>query len=890
MKEIIPPQLAHRFLRWFCPPELFEGIEGDLLEEFENDLKERGITKARRRFVFNTINFFRPSIILRNKFRFSLMQNHMIGNYFKVAARNIAKRKMYSFINAFGLSIGIAFCVLIYLYIQDERSFDQFHKNKNLIYRLEGKSYDTWQHKSADPYERSAYLMKPLKQAVKDELPEVVYATHYNPGHDGVVKHEDKIFSEKEITYVDADFFKMFSFPILAGNQEKLFKGKLEVAITPAIAKKYFGEDSPLGKSLSIDVVGEKEFIVTAIIEPAPANSSIKYEILLPAENSPYYENNMKQWGNFNTPTFVQLVPNTDLIKFKSNLDKVLQKFMGEKLEKWRKESAEPVPAEAKMLELEFTQLPEWHLKKEISWERVSDPQYSLILGGIAVLILLIASINYVSLALTTSASRRTEVGIRKAAGAQRQQLVWQFSIESIALALISMVIGIGLVFLFLSSFNQFTSKAIEISVQNIFPVLAVSLSLTVLIGLIAGSYPSLFLSSFRPALVLKGTFTSKVQAGFTRPLVVLQFALSAFLIMSSLIMYRQMKFVTTKDLGYSKEQIIVLPTQMGYDIQSDKAVERFRARLQQEPFVLSVGGTGMSFARGYSRYGYKIKGEQKSAYVYPIDPYYLPTLGATISMGRNFDPSIASDTTAIIVNEALVRDMKWTDPLSEHLNYQEDTVGIGAKVIGVVKDYHFLSLEQSIEPMFLSMNKKDVGHLTTMLIKITPGDVPDKVEKLHEVWKELAPDRPFDYSFLDEDVNKQYQSYQRWMSIMGLATGFAILISCLGLFGLSGVNAVNRTKEMGIRKVMGADVKNIFFLLNKQFIWLALIAFALAAPLSFYIMNTWWLKDFQFKIIIGWELFAMSMLAGLLVALITVSYHAIKTASVNPAETLKYE
>jgi putative ABC transport system permease protein len=223
-------------------------------------------------------------------------------------------------------------------------------------------------------------------------------------------------------------------------------------------------------------------------------------------------------------------------------------------------------------------------------------------------------------------------------------------------------------------------------------------------------------------------------------------------------------------------------------------------------------------------------------------------------------------------------------------LNYQEDTVGIGAKVIGVVKDYHFLSLEQSIEPMFLSMNKKDVGHLTTMLIKITPGDVPDKVEKLHEVWKELAPDRPFDYSFLDEDVNKQYQSYQRWMSIMGLATGFAILISCLGLFGLSGVNAVNRTKEMGIRKVMGADVKNIFFLLNKQFIWLALIAFALAAPLSFYIMNTWWLKDFQFKIIIGWELFAMSMLAGLLVALITVSYHAIKTASVNPAETLKYE
>jgi putative ABC transport system permease protein len=407
---------------------------------------------------------------------------------------------------------------------------------------------------------------------------------------------------------------------------------------------------------------------------------------------------------------------------------------------------------------------------------------------------------------------------------------------------------------------------------------------------MIAGSYPSLFLSNFRPALVLKGVFTSKVQAGFTKPLVVLQFALSAFLIMSSLIMYRQMKFVTTKDLGYNKEQLLVIPTQAGYNSQSDKAVERFRSRLQQESFVVSVGGTGLSFARGYSRYGYKIKGEQKYSYVYTVDPSYLSTLGATLVMGRNFDPKIASDTTAIIVNEALVKDMEWTDPLNEHLNYQEDTVHLGAKVIGVVKDYHFLSLEKKIEPMFMSMNKRDAGYLTTMLVKITPGDVPEKVKNLHAIWKELAPDKPFDYSFLDEDVAKQYKSYEQWMSIMGLSTGFAILISCLGLFGLSGINAVNRTKEMGIRKVMGADVKNIFYLLNKQFVLLAFIAFALAAPVSYYVMNEWWLTDFQFKISVGWELFAASMLAGLLVALITVSYHAIKTASVNPADTLKYE
>jgi len=301
------------------------------------------------------------------------------------------------------------------------------------------------------------------------------------------------------------------------------------------------------------------------------------------------------------------------------------------------------------------------------------------------------------------------------------------------------------------------------------------------------------------------------------------------------------------------------------------------------------VAGTTSSFNRGYSRYGYKIKGEQKSAWVYGIDPFYLPTLGVQFVQGRNFDEQIASDTSVVIVNEALVRDMKWTDPLNEYLNWQEDTVGLGSRVIGVVKDYHFRSLEQEIEPMFMSMDKKNVGYLTDIVIKISPDDIPGSIEKIHKAWNDVSPDKPFDYTFLDEDVAKQYQSYQRWMSIMGLATGFAILISCLGLFGLAGINAVNRTREIGIRKVMGADLQSIFVLLNRQYVWLSLIAFALAAPLSYYVMAKW-LDDFKFKVPIGWELFAVSMISGLLIALMTVSYHAIRVSLVNPAETLKYE
>jgi putative ABC transport system permease protein len=368
-----------------------------------------------------------------------------------------------------------------------------------------------------------------------------------------------------------------------------------------------------------------------------------------------------------------------------------------------------------------------------------------------------------------------------------------------------------------------------------------------------------------------------------------LQFALSAFLIISSIVMYRQMNFIATKDLGYNNEQIMVIDTHAGWNMEADRSVQHFRERAQQETLIESVTGTSTSFSHGYSRYGYKIKDEQKSAYVYAVDPYYIPTMKIELVQGRNFDLAIPSDSMGVIVNESLVRDMKWTDPLNEYLNWREDSVGLGSPVIGVVKDYHFLSLEQSYEPMFLSMNKSSVGYLTTMLVKVSSQDLPASVEKVKSIWKELNPNKPFDYSFLDEDVEKQYASYQRWMSIMGLATAFAILISCLGLFGLSGINAVNRTKEIGIRKVMGAELSNIFLLLNRQYIGLSLVAYSIAIPISWYAMNKW-LSDFQFKITMGWELFLISMLAGLSIALLTVSYHAIKAAFINPAETLKYE
>lgn len=881
-----PPRWAIDFLEWFCPDPLFECILGDLLEQFDADLEVHGGRIARRQFVWNVFRFFRPGIVLRNKFKLKIINTIMLSGYFKVAMRNIQKRKLYSFINAFGLSIGIAFCTLIWLFIQDEHSFDKFHANKDQIYRLEEKSYDRWMVEGEDPYRRSAYLQTGLREVLKDEVPEVQLATRYNSGARGIVRYGDKIFTER-LTYVDDDFFRMFSFPLIKGNADKLFEHKQEVVLTPAMVEKYFGDEDPVGKVIEIDVNGANTYTVTGVISEAPANSSLSYQILIPQQNRPYYERNLDKWGNYSTPTFVQLAEGTTPQQFSASLDRIIDKYMAENLKQWREESN--IPADVKVLTIEFTNLADIHLYKEVSWEKVSDPQYSLILGGIAVLILLIACINYISLALTTSAARRTEVGIRKAVGAQKGQLVYQFGFESQVLAFMSMFIGIGLVILFLPSFNEFTNKQIALTSTNLPEVMAVSFGVTLVVGLLAGSYPALFLSSFKPVQVLRGHFTSRVKAGFTRPLVVLQFALSAFLVISSVIMYRQMHYVTTKDLGFNQEQILAVPTQTGWNEEANQMVARFRNRMEQEPVVTAVAGTSSSFNQGWSRYGYKIEGEQKASYVYAVDPYYIPALEIKLVEGRNFDENIPSDSNAVIINEALARDMGWEQPLEEHLNWREDTVGAGAKVIGVVEDYHFLSLERAIEPMFLTMDKENAGYLTTMMVKISSDDIPAAIEKVEAAWKELAPDKPFDYSFVDEDVARQYASYERWMNIMGLSTGFAILISCLGLFGLAGINAMNRTKEIGIRKVMGAELMNIFVLLNRQYIWLAFIAFVLAAPLSWYVMEQW-LSDFQFAIEIGWGLFALSMAAGLLIALFTVSYHAIKAATASPAETLKYE
>jgi len=811
----------------------------------------------------------------------------MVKNYFKIALRSFRKNKLYTAINVTGLSIGIAFCTLIYLYIDDERSFDQFQANKDLIYRINKIEYlgpeSDLRKKLKDDAIRSPYLSAALAPTILEEIPEVNLATRYVFGA-GIFQYQDKIFSEK-VKYVDADFFKMFSFKVLKGNKEKLFSTKEEIVITESLARKYFDDNDPIGKIINTNIFNEEKIAkVTGVIEDPPANSSLDFTALIPTESRPFYEQNFKNWRSFSFPTFIQLHENANFESFCSNLSIFNEKYFAKSIESWRER--QNLSEDTKAFVLGTTNLNDLHLEKRVNWHKVSNPLFSYILAGIGLLIFVIACINYISLSLTSFKARKIEVGIRKSVGANSRQIFNQFTMESQLLAFFSMLLGTALIFLLIPYFNEFTGKEIYLSLNTFIRPFVMLVTISVLVGFLAGVYPSLLLSRFKPVFVLKGK-SSKLKSGFTRTLVVLQFSLSAFMILSSVIMYRQMNYVTTKDLGYNQEQIVVVPTNTGWSDEGEQLVNQIRNVLISDPNFISISGTSSSFSRGWSNYGYTINGQQRSAYVYRVDPEYANTLNLTFLQGRNFDFDRPNDVhNSVVVNEALVKDMGWEDPLSERFDWKQDSVGLA--VIGVVKDYNFRSLEQEIEPMFLHINPED-GKITDMQVKVSPNNIPEALKKLQNTWKEIAGAKPFDYSFLDEDVALQYESYSKWMNIMSLSTFFAILIACLGLFGLAGINAVNQTKEIGIRKVLGANLSNILYLMNKQFVFLAIIAFTVATPVSWWIMSKW-LADFQYAITIGWELYVVAMFSGLVVALTTVSYHSMKAATVNPAETLKYE
>ena len=818
----------------------------------------------------------------------------MLKNYLKIAFRNLRRQKLFGLINISGLALGISCCLLIYLFVQHEWSYDEFHEKADRIYRVENVDYSTVEASQAGSsifdtrapagVDKFAFLPLPMGPALKERYPEIKEIVRYDEGT-ALLRNGNKVF-EESVNFVEPSFFDVFSFRLLRGNSEKALEDKQSVVLTPGIAEKYFDDENPVGKQLQIKIRDEEQpFTVTGIAEVPPQNSSIRYSVLIPVYNKAFYDYNIDRWNSFNTGLFLELEPGSNARLLQQKLNVFYTNRYKDSIERSR--SANDLPDDAKVSELQITPITDIHLDASVPWPGVSNPLYTYILSGIAVLILLIACVNYITLALARSSRRAREVGIRKAAGANRVQVAMQFFGETQMVAFIAMIAGLGLAELFLPVFNDLSGTSFTINYLDNYGFISVLLGITVLTGLLAGGYPAFLLAGFNPVEVLKSNLNVSLRPRFTRLLSVFQYSLSAFLIVSSVIMYRQLEYISSKDLGYSEDQVMVIPTHTGWNEEGTTLMERFRNEVSGMPGVTDVSGMAPPFTQGSNQYGFTIQDENKNAYIYYVDEHFIPTMGMELVAGRNFSEERPADITgSIIVNQALVESMGWENPIGQQLPWKEGDES--SVVIGVVKDFHFQSLEAPIRPMLLHM---DPGHggVNGILVKIRQGEIAETLPKLEEAWKEVAGFTPFDYWFMDDAVALQYASHKRWMKIMGYSTLFALLIACMGLFGLAGITTVNKTKEIGIRKVLGAGIKQILILLNKDIIKLVGFSLLIAMPVSWYVMSRW-LSDFAYRVEMELSLFLIAGLAALGIALLTVSYHSMKAAYLDPAESLRNE
>lgn len=818
----------------------------------------------------------------------------MIKNYIKIAFRNFRKSKLYSFINVMGLALGIACCIVIYIFIQDEFSYDRFHENAENIYRVEEVRYQKlksmiespsfYDTRSPEGMDKSPWLPLPLGPTLKERLPEIREFVRLDR-NTIIVRNENKSF-EEDILFGDASFFEMFSFPLIQGDAETVLDDPNNIVLTPDMAEKYFGDEEPVGKTLIATIQNvEEQFTVSGIAKPSPSNSSIQFSMVMRIEKRPFYDFHVDRWNSFNTPVFVELLPGADTQAFTKKLNEFAEERFSESWQGQRDRLG--LPEGATVAEFMISPITAIHLDASTEWFDVSNPLYSYILGAIAILILLIACINYVTLTLAKSSGRAKEVGIRKTSGAQRGQIALQFWGETQLLTICAMLTGICIAELALPFFNELSGKLLSINYFTEAAFLGILLVITLLTGLAAGSYPALILSRFQPVKVLKAQNTFQYKPRLTKALLVVQYSLSIFLIISSLIMFKQLDYIAGKELGYNEDQVLFVPTHTGWSEQGNSLMELYRDELEVIPGIASVSGMAPAFTRGSNVYGFDVNGEEKHSYIYFADEQLINTLGIEIITGRDFSADRPTDVKdAIIINEALAVSMGWENPVGEQLPWKGEDQP--STVIGVVKDFHFLSMESEIQPMLFHMDPEQ-GGISDIAIKIEEGMIAETLPQLEGVWTEVAPFTPFNYWFLDEAVASQYEEYKQWMRIMGISTFIAIFIAGLGLFGLAGLTAVNKTKEIGIRKVLGAEIEQIILLLNKDIIKLIVLSLLISAPLSYLIMNRW-LDDFAYKIEPGVNILLVSGAVSLAIAIITVSYHSVKTALMNPVDSLRSE
>ncbi len=799
----------------------------------------------------------------------------MFKNYFKIAFRNLARNKIYSFINIAGLSIGLACAMLIILYVKDEVSYDRFHKNVSNIYRITTQSIDKNGGKGRkDP--NTGYLQGPR---FAQNVPEIKSFVRVQSGGEDMKTGTE--VQGQELLYVDSTFFKVFSFPLLSGNRENCLKDPSSVVLSEDAAKKQFGTTDAIGKIIMLK--DDSVFVphkVTAVAKRCPQNSSIKFEMLLPIKESKDDALNSENWFNFFLNTFVVLNPNTNINAVESKMNKFYNADS--------KDAVKSLTAKYGPMDLNnqyFLQpFLDIHLSTELPAQNglsdASNPIYSYLLSGIALFILLIACINFINLTVARSVKRAKEIGIRKVVGGDRRQLIIQFLGESFLLCIIAFALAIALVELILPMFNNLSNKALALSYLFDAKLVAGYILLFLITSLLAGFYPAIVLSGYNPVQTLYSRFNLAGKNYLQKFLVVLQFALASFLIIATFTIYKQFNYLTTEKLGYDDNNLVTVHN----DFKTHDAAWLFKNELLKDPNIISVaprnGGQWGTMA--------KIANDSSIQFDYEtVDETFLPTLKIPLVQGRNFSADFPSDSAnSILVNETFVKKAGWKNPIGQTVNFWYNN-NKKYNIIGVVKDYHFRPLNEKIGPELFSM-KKD-NNYGMVFIKIKPNTAVASLKTIQKTFKQLYPLSPYSYTFLNDENKKNYEAEAKWKQIMFFGAILTIFISCIGLFGLSVLSAEKRTKEIGIRKVLGASVNRVVSILSKDFLKLVFISLIISIPAAWFVANKW-LQNYPYRITLSWWLFASAGILVILIALITVSFQAIKAAIANPVKSLRTE
>ncbi|MFC1564866.1 ABC transporter permease [candidate division KSB1 bacterium] len=879
-----PPKIAELVLSMVSKSEINFSVAGDMEEEFNDIREERGRVTAVLWYIRQVGKASLP--FMNHSFRRS---TGMFKNYLKTTFRNIRRNKVTSFINIAGLSVGISFALLVYLFIEDEFSYDRFHKDSDRIYRV-------YKHRIHPEYGENKGGSTPIRIAddFRSMYPEIEYLTRISTA-ELVIKRGELVFQE-QITFVDQDFFETFSFPVIQGDPEILSTNLNSVVISEEMAEKYFLNEDPVGKTIDVVVSGRKmSFIIASVVDNCSDKSSIPFDFLAPydlfkARMSGFM---LTSYRANNPAMFIKLRENADIANFQGNFLRVT-------------DTIDHGLAQGETLEYHIENINKIHLNTEVSSSliRMSDPIYSQIFAGLGGIVLFIACINFMTLSIGLSKRRFREVGMRKVMGAFRSMLMKQFLGETIISSFFALFLGIVLAVAFLPLFNELSNKNIVFQLSPLFVFFMVSLA--AVIGIISGMYPSFIQSRCDAVNVLKGTHRTGGRNYFSKGLIIVQFSLSIILIVITVVFQMQLDFITERDLGFDNERLLELKLYTDGENAVQK-FERFSNAVTGDNRILDISAASSNYGLTWgktvfwTRLGFDDnQGNRRTAHFNQVGYNYLNTMEIDLVEGRNFSREFGSDySNAIIVNEKAVKELGIENPIGKKIDgISKET----QQIIGVVKDFHYGSMHGEIRPLILALSCESIDmdkhkgiygfwpHVYEYAqIKLAPGDPMPVVDFIRSSWKEISPDSPFDLRFVDEVIQMKYESERKWGKIVRSSSVFAILIACLGLFGLSLISVQERIREVGIRKVLGASAGSIVNLVSREMVLLVIISSVVAWPAA-YVITSKWLLNFAYKIDLSVMIFFESGLIALIIASVTISFQTFRAAYTNPVDTLRYE